>query len=80
MFPDLLQLVRHSRSQENLRIMMSKCRRVIVTVTLASALVIFPSLISLTPPFYPKEAEKRGAKVSEVSNDKGGRSLVVGLG
>ena len=49
--------------------MLEEKRSIIFAVTLTISYIIWGSTISLTPPFYPGEAEKKGATPSQVRND-----------
>ena len=46
--------------------MLSKTRTVFLAISVGCAYVVWGALISLQPPFYPTEAEKKGATPSEV--------------
>jgi hypothetical protein len=47
--------------------MLSKTRTVLLAISIAVAFVVWGALISLQPPFYPSEAEKKGATPSQVN-------------
>ena len=46
--------------------MPSKTRTVLLAIVIGFAYVVWGALISLQPPFYPTEAEKKGATPSQV--------------
>ena len=45
---------------------LSRRRRIVLSAVLVPAYVSWGALISLIPPFYPSEAENRGATPTEV--------------
>ena len=45
---------------------LSKGRVIFMGISVASAYTVWGLLISLQPPFYPQEAEKKGASPSQV--------------
>lgn len=45
---------------------LSKGRVIFMGISVASAYMVWGLLISLQPPFYPQEAEKKGASPSQV--------------
>ena len=45
---------------------LSRTRVVLMSVSVASAYLVWGLLISIQPPFYPEEAEKKGATPSQV--------------
>ena len=45
---------------------LSKGRIIFMSISVASAYCVWGLLISLQPPFYPQEAEKKGASPSQV--------------
>ena len=53
--------------KESNRVDISTQKKLILTVLLVIAYIVWGSLISLQPPFYPTEAEKKGATPSQVS-------------
>ena len=46
--------------------MLSKGQTVFLSISIVLAFTIWGALISLAPPFYPLEAEKKGATPSQV--------------
>ena len=46
--------------------MLSRTHTVLLAMCIAMAYVVWGALISLQPPFYPTEAEKKGATPSQV--------------
>ena len=46
---------------------LSRGRIIFMSITVSSAYVVWGLLISLQPPFYPQEAEKKGATPSQVN-------------
>ena len=51
--------------EENRAIMSGK-KKLVLIVLLVIAYLVWGSIISLQPPFYPKEAEAKGATPSQV--------------
>ena len=47
---------------------LSRGRIIFMSITVSSAYVVWGLLISLQPPFYPQEAEKKGASPSQVKS------------
>ena len=52
--------------KEDTRVNISTKKKLILAVLLVLAYIVWGSLISLQPPFYPTEAEKKGATPSQV--------------
>ena len=46
--------------------MISRTRTVFLAISIVCAYVVWGALISLQPPFYPTEAEKKGATPAQV--------------
>ena len=46
--------------------MLTKAQTIFLSISIVFAFTIWGVLISLTPPFYPSEAEKKGATPSQV--------------
>ena len=46
--------------------MISRTRTVFLAISVVCAYVVWGALISLQPPFYPTEAEKKGATPAQV--------------
>ena len=46
--------------------MPSRSRTVVLAISIICAYIVWGALISLQPPFYPTEAEKKGATPSQV--------------
>ena len=46
--------------------MLSKGQTVFLSISIVLAFTIWGALISLAPPFYPSEAEKKGSTPSQV--------------
>ena len=49
---------------------LTKGRIVIMSINIAAAYLVWGLLVSLQPPFYPQEAEKKGASPSQVIFNK----------
>ena len=49
------------------KIVISTTKKLLLAVLLVIAYIVWGALISLQPPFYPTEAEKKGATPSQVS-------------
>ena len=49
------------------KIVISTTKKLFLAVLLVIAYIVWGALISLQPPFYPTEAEKKGATPSQVS-------------
>ena len=47
--------------------MLSKAQTIFLSLSIILAFITLGALISLTPPFYPAEAEKKGATPSQVN-------------
>ena len=52
------------------KIVISTTKKLLLAVLLVIAYIVWGALISLQPPFYPTEAEKKGATPSQVSFDE----------
>ena len=48
--------------------MISRTRTVFLAISIVCAYVVWGALISLQPPFYPTEAEKKGATPAQVEH------------
>ena len=46
--------------------MLTKARNVFLTISIVCAYIVWGSIVSLLAPFYPMEAEKKGATPSQV--------------
>ena len=55
--------LRRRNDEENI---MSAKKKVVLIVLLVIAYLVWGSIISLQPPFYPKEAEAKGVTPSQV--------------
>ena len=49
--------------------MISRTRTVFLAISIVCAYIVWGALISLQPPFYPTEAEKKGATPAQVSTE-----------
>ena len=49
------------------KIVISTTKKLLLAVLLVIAYIVWGALISLQPPFYPTEAEKKGATPSQVN-------------
>ena len=48
--------------------MISRTRTVFLAISIVCAYIVWGALISLQPPFYPTEAEKKGATPAQVND------------
>ena len=57
----------HVQTLKENKIVISTTKKLLLAVLLVIAYIVWGALISLQPPFYPTEAEKKGATPSQVS-------------